>query len=139
MLSLYRQQYGADGGLDARSADNAIGRTSLGLWDLVLRESLQNSWDARTERSGQHLVFRGRVRNVEQQTRVLTKDVFGELPPHCRSTDLLKHIFSHRIRVLVISDSGTRGLGGPFGPMFQGNPGSVETSLISFEILAVNF
>lgn len=113
MLSLYRQQYGADGGLDARSADNAIGRTSLGLWDLVLRESLQNSWDARTDRNGQISYSVDEYEMSEQQTRILTKDVFGELPPNCRSTDLLKHVFSHRIRVLVISDSGTRGLGGP--------------------------
>lgn len=112
-LSLYRQQYGADGGLDARSADNAIGRTSLGLWDLVLRESLQNSWDARTEKTGHICYSVDEYEMSEDQTSVLTEQVFAELPPKCRSTGLHRFIHSKRIRVLVISDSGTRGLGGP--------------------------
>lgn len=123
MLSLYRQQYGADGGLDARSADNAIGRTSLGLWDLVLRESLQNSWDARTEKNGRISFSVDEYEMSMEQTRILTRDVFGELPPHCKSTDLHKHIFEHRIRVLVISDTGTRGLGGPIRADVSGTLG----------------
>ena len=123
MLSLYRQQYGADGGLDARSADNAIGRTSLGLWDLVLRESLQNSWDARTERNG-HISFAVDEYELSaDQTQIVTSDIFGELPPHCKSTNLHKHIFDRRIRVLVISDTGTRGLGGPIRADVSGTSG----------------
>lgn len=123
MLSLYRQQYGADGGLDARSADNAIGRTSLGLWDLVLRESLQNSWDARIEKKGRISYFVDEYEMSLEQTRILTRDVFGQLPPHCKSTDLQKHIFNSRIRVLVISDVGTRGLGGPIRADVSGEHG----------------
>ncbi|MGO4189037.1 hypothetical protein [Pseudarthrobacter sp. TAF60_1] len=123
MLSLYRQQYGADGGLDARSADNAIGRTSLGLWDLVLRESLQNSWDARTEKNGRIAFAVDEYEMSIEQTRILTQDVFGELPPHCKSTELHKHIFDRRIRVLVISDTGTRGLGGPIRADISGTSG----------------
>lgn len=123
MLSLYRQQYGADGGLDAHSADNAIGRTSLGLWDLVLRESLQNSWDARTEMNGRIAFAVDEYEMSIEQTRIVTRDVFGELPPHCKSTDLHKHIFDRRIRVLVISDTGTRGLGGPLRADVSGTSG----------------
>lgn len=123
MLSLYRQQYGADGGLDARSADNAIGRTSLGLWDLVLRESLQNSWDARIEKNGRISFSVDEYEMSREQTRILSDDVFGELPPHCKSTDLHRHIFDHRIRVLVISDMGTRGLGGPIRADVSGTSG----------------
>ncbi|WP_139359559.1 hypothetical protein [Arthrobacter sp. SRS-W-1-2016] len=123
MLSLYRQQYGADGGLDARSADNAIGRTSLGLWDLVLRESLQNSWDARTEKNGKISFSVDEYEMSIEQTRILTEKVFRKLPSHCKSTDLHKHIFDRRIRVLVISDSGTRGLGGPIRADVSGTSG----------------
>lgn len=122
-LALYRQQYGADGGLDARSADNAIGRTSLGLWDLVLRESLQNSWDARADRNGHISYYVDEYEMSKDQTRILTKDVFGELPPHCRSSHLSNHVFGNRIRVLVISDSGTRGLGGPIRADVSGTRG----------------
>lgn len=122
-LSLYRQQYGPDGGLDARSADNAIGRTSLGLWDLVLRESLQNSWDARTEKTGQISYFVDEYEMSQEQTHILTHEVFGQLPPRCKSSDLGKHIFEHRMRVLVISDTGTRGLGGPVRADVSGKSG----------------
>lgn len=123
MFSLYRQQYGADGGVDARSADNAIGRTSLGLWDLVLRESLQNSWDARTDRNGQISYSVDEYEMDEDQTRILASDVFGQLPPNCRSTDLQKHILHRQMRVLVISDEGTRGLGGPIRADVSGKSG----------------
>ncbi|MEQ4565255.1 hypothetical protein [Paenarthrobacter sp. CAP02] len=122
-LSLYRQQYGADGGLDARSADNAIGRTSLGLWDLVLRESLQNSWDARTDKSGPICYSVDEYEMSEYQTSILTTEVFSELPPRCRSTELNKFVHQKRIRVLVISDSGTRGLGGPVRADVSGGQG----------------
>lgn len=123
MLSLYRQQYGADGGLDARSADNAIGRTSLGLWDLVLREALQNSWDARIEKSGNISFAVDEYELSVEQTRIMTSDIFGVLPPHCKSTDLHKHISNRRLRVLVISDTGTRGLGGPIRADVSGMSG----------------
>lgn len=113
MLTLYRQQYGADGGVDARSAENAIGRTSLDLWDLVLRESLQNSWDARSHQNGRIKFAVDEFELAQDQTRTLMREVFQELPPHCQSTNLPKFIFDKRLRVMVISDSGTRGLGGP--------------------------
>lgn len=113
MLTLYRQQYGADGGVDARSAENAIGRTSLDLWNLVLRESLQNSWDARSHQSGPINFSVDEFEMTIDQTRTLMHEVFAELPPHCQSTLLPKYIFERRVRVMVISDSGTKGLGGP--------------------------
>lgn len=113
MLTLYRQQYGADGGVDARSAENAIGRTSLDLWDLVLRESLQNSWDARTHQTGPIKFAVDEFELSQDQTRTIMREVFQELPPHCQSTHLPKFIFDRRLRVMVICDSGTRGLGGP--------------------------
>ncbi|WP_314216101.1 hypothetical protein [Pseudarthrobacter equi] len=59
----------------------------------------------------------------EDQTRILARDVFGQLPPNCRSTELQKHILHRRIRVLVISDEGTRGLGGPIRADVSGKSG----------------
>ncbi|MGJ0386108.1 hypothetical protein [Paenarthrobacter nicotinovorans] len=113
MLSLFRQPYGADGGVDARSAENAIGRSSLDLWDLVLRESLQNSWDARRDANGPISYAVDEYNMTVAQTDVLTKEIFSELPPHCQCTNLNRHVFDGRLRVMVISDSGTKGLGGP--------------------------
>lgn len=113
MLSLFRQPYGADGGVDARSAENAIGRTSLDLWDLVLRESLQNSWDARRDVNGPISYAVDEYNMTVEQTEALTKEIFAELPPHCQCSDLSRHVFDRRLRVMVISDSGTKGLGGP--------------------------
>lgn len=113
MLSLYSQKYGADGGVDARSAENAIGRTSLDLWELVLRESLQNTWDARTKPNGPVTYSVNEFEMTVEQTQVLRTEVLSELPPKGQITELHRHIFNRRIRVIVIADSGTRGLGGP--------------------------
>ena len=121
MLNLYKQKYGADGGVDARSAENAIGRTSLDLWDLVLRESLQNTWDARIHQNGPVTYSVDEFEMSVAQTHVLTSEVLHELPPKCQITELHRHIFHGRMRVLVISDSGTRGLGGPIRGHMSGS------------------
>lgn len=115
-LRLYRHQWEATGSGDAKSIQNAMGKTSLDLWSVLLREALQNSWDARL---GNSIGFSIEEKLLpEAETSVVINDVFGELPPKGASTTLPSRLSGGRLRVLVISDYGTRGLGGPIRANF---------------------
>jgi hypothetical protein len=109
-LDLYSEPYRPEGNIDARAARRALGHPpQLGPWALLLRETLQNSWDAR---SGDDITYRVDAWfPTVTQHQALASEVFQRLPPSKamggqKPTD-------RELPVLVISDHGTRGLGGP--------------------------
>lgn len=110
MFSLYSQPYGADGGVDARSVTNAIGRTRLNLAELVFRESLQNSWDAKINDSISFVLDEKTL--SDHESTIIFQRIFKDLPPSGKCV-ALRRLAGSRLRVLMISDSGTAGLGGP--------------------------
>lgn len=108
---LFRHPWEATGSGDAKSIQKAMGKTTLDLWSVLLRESLQNSWDAR---QGGHIAFHVCDTLLsEEQTGVLVHDLFWELPPRGASRQIPQKVSGGRLRVLTISDYGTTGLGGP--------------------------
>lgn len=120
-LSLYRHQWEATGSGDAKSIQNAMGKTSLDLWSVLLRESLQNSWDARL---GEHIRFCiAEMLLPEEKSAALVTEVFGELPPQGASRRLSGALAHGRLRVITISDYGTRGLGGTVRANFASTKG----------------
>jgi len=108
-LYLYSEPYRPEGNIDARAARRVPGHPpQLGAWALFLRETLQNSWDAR---SGDRIAFRVDAWSPdEDQAAALAHEVFGELPPARAIPDYKP---SDELPVLVVTDYGTRGLGGP--------------------------
>lgn len=111
LFSLFRHPWDATGSGAAKSLQKAMGTTSLGLWDVLLRETLQNSWDARLD---ERIAFRvADTLLSEMQTQVLVHDIFHELPPRGASRKLPAAVRGGRLRVLTIADEGTTGLGGP--------------------------
>lgn len=111
VFSLYRHPWDATGSGDGKSIQKAMGKTSLGLWDVLLRESLQNSWDARI---GNNIGFEIEDRYLSQEeTSFLLSNLFVEFPLKGASKDLHKHVEGGRLPVLIISDKRTAGLGGP--------------------------
>lgn len=120
-LKLYRHQWEPTGSGDAKSIQNAMGKTSLDLWSLLLRESLQNSWDARLHETIRFSIVDSLL--SRSASAVLINDVFGELPPEGASRKLPNKMIDGRIRVLSIADYGTRGLGGPIRANFASKLG----------------
>lgn len=113
-LSWRPELIGPMGMIDGGAAGRALGKPDLAFWDVFLRESLQNSWDART---GEAIGFEvaGREFSEEGMTR-LRRDVFSdELPVEHDplSARLAECVKAGRLRALVVRDSGTVGLSGP--------------------------
>ena len=103
------------GTITAEGLLNTMGRPKLSATEMLIRESLQNSWDAgRIEGVQPHFairIFTPAQEQMEAYGKFFSDRPTGETCPVRRGLD---HFFSAKAPVLMeISDRGTVGLGGP--------------------------
>lgn len=88
--------------------------------ELLIRETLQNSWDAR--QVGVRPTYGVRVREADSRTRrILLDDVFTNLPESLGVLQL--SLLSQGTHLLEIFDRGTSGLDGPVRAVEEARPG----------------
>jgi hypothetical protein len=109
-LHLYSERFQPSGNIDAQAARRAIGKPSLDQWRVFLRETLQNSWDARIRDEGPIGFSADAWRATGRQRSVLIEEIFEATAP---DSDLHYVLGSEDLGLLLISDIETRGLGGP--------------------------
>lgn len=104
----------ASGMTHASTTEKGLGTSkTLNNWDLFVRESLQNSWDARdTTRADDGVTFAIDYRTMSHETTEFIKNqllpIVGEHP------SALKQALSvPELPLLIVSDTGTYGLRGP--------------------------
>lgn len=109
----------AHGGLVAEGALNLLGRPDMDPLVVLVREAVQNSWDARQGRGQVGVDVQSRTLTTEQ-TNVARQQVFRQLPPvglfnggDVAATELTDVLELPKIEILAITDRGTSGLGGP--------------------------
>lgn len=121
------------GGLAGQGYNNLLGRPRLGPLPLVLREAVQNSWDARRRRANGALRFAVRVRTLDAKEETAFRKIFDQndsLEPF-RKNSLAKQLQSKaKIRVLELADFGTVGLSGAPRPDLPNN--GVESRFVNF-------
>lgn len=112
-LKLSAEPFGPFGGMAGDGARKLLGAPPLTPLQAVIRESGQNSWDAR--RGASCVRFEVRLRNLTpSEATVLREQVFAELPVSPASRGPLRGFLDGgRQLVLEVSDFGTVGLGGP--------------------------
>lgn len=111
-LDLQSEKYGATGNVPAVGLQNQLGRPRLDRLSLLVRESAQNSWDARlsddmTVRFG----ISGWILNKEQY-EFLRNTVFKDIPRRLPLKELLQNEQAP-FSVLAVYDRNTKGMGGP--------------------------
>lgn len=114
-LDRHSEKFSADGNLSAEGFEKLLGKPSLQMLAVLMREAIQNSCDATSEDPGLAQV-RVRVRTLtERQCEVLASEVFGELPEEETAAKYLSDVLdtSEPLQVLEIADYGTSGLSGP--------------------------
>lgn len=127
-LDLQSEPFSATGSLASEGARNQLGRPDMDRLSVLIREAVQNSWDARL--SDDHQIrFEVSCWSLSTEQVSLLRDVvFKYVPPRLnvlksllQSTSGSISIFDEeedcdrivKLQVLAISDRGTTGLGGP--------------------------
>lgn len=112
-LDLHAESFPASGGMAADGMKKLLGTPALSLLQTVIREAVQNSWDARLPRHQVH--FQIRLRHLASSEVDALRDViFDDLPAAPSSSKPMRRFLAQkRSLVLELSDFGTKGLGGP--------------------------
>lgn len=108
-MQRYSERYRATGGLAAEGVINQLGRPDIEPLEVLVREAVQNCWDARREQLSAITVEIGRAALDEQTVQVISESVLTDPPPGLPLADELRA----GCRLLYFADFGTTGLGGP--------------------------
>ncbi|MEU0450196.1 hypothetical protein [Streptomyces tendae] len=112
--SWYSQPYPPEGASAAEGIRNQLGRPELDLLTILVRESAQNSWDARLDDSTEPVDYRIDMSTVGPAHSGAWRSLLQAGAPIATENFPLQDTLRRgTIRVLAISDRGTRGLGGP--------------------------
>lgn len=107
-LDRYSEPFTATGGAAAEGILNQLGRPHIHPLEVLVREAVQNSWDARRDDEPTVAVEISRYRLSQAQATVLRQELLADPPP---GLDLPAHIAGEP-EILYFADYGTTGLGG---------------------------
>ena len=108
-LTRYSEPYQATGGLAAEGVINQLGRPDIEPLEVLVREAVQNCWDARREDQRSYRIEIGHRELDVATVRALRGAVLVDPPPDITLDSELRP----GVKVLHFSDFGTAGLGGP--------------------------
>ena len=125
-LSWFPKKFSA-GDIDGVGAKRLLGTPDMPPASVLVRETAQNSWDAKG--ISDTIQFAMNLRELNQPTiEVLRQRIFTADAPKTGLTELLKR---ERVWALEVSDRGTVGLGGPLRNDLSVNAGE-DTNFIDF-------
>lgn len=107
-LERYSERYQPTGGLAAEGVINQLGRPSIEPLEILVREAVQNCWDA-GRRDGPVVVEFGFRTLTDGMAESLRQQALPDPPP----SHPLSESLGDRSDLLYIADFGTTGLGGP--------------------------
>ncbi|MGW4565320.1 hypothetical protein ACWEN3_23815 [Streptomyces sp. NPDC004561] len=109
----FSQPYPPEGASAAEGIRNQLGRPELDQLTVLVRESAQNSWDARLPKSDVPVDYRIDIWTVGPAHTGAWRELLLAGAPSGNNFPLRETLKHGSIRVLAVSDRGTRGLGGP--------------------------
>ncbi|MGP5591291.1 hypothetical protein [Corynebacterium variabile] len=107
-IEWWSQPFPPEGGQTAEGIKKQLGRPKLDEYAVLVREAVQNSWDARVDDSISFHIDISRLKNRALQWRKL----IGPKDQLDKGRSLLSKLHSDSV-ILTLSDRGTAGLGGP--------------------------
>jgi hypothetical protein len=112
MPSWFSQPIPALGAIKGEGIRNQLGRPDLDALTILVREAAQNSWDAALEPGTVPVRFSMDLQRLTGDRRTAWIDLLGAEAPRRDELPLLAQLDDPDLRILVVSDRGTRGLGG---------------------------
>ncbi len=118
------------GDMDASGGDRLLGKTELSRLAVLIRETAQNSWDARNDHG--RPLFGVSLRRTDYRLR----DDLADLLSEGRHGDLASMRRHANFRLLEIYDRGTRGLDGPadLSPAGRGRSARFQDLILKFGV-----
>src|SRR4051812_8210841 len=108
-LERYSEPYNATGGLAAEGVINQLGRPDIEPLEVLVREAVQNCWDAKRQDERGIRVLIGRTRLDLAELDAIRSTLLPDPPPGLPLSEEL----SPGLELLHFADFGTDGLGGP--------------------------
>jgi hypothetical protein len=112
-VSWFSQPFPPEGASLAEGIRNQLGRPELDLLTILVRESAQNSWDARVRTRTEPVDYSIDIWTVGAAHVAAWRDLLRRGAPLNDHLPLHRSLSRPTIRAMAISDRGTRGLGGP--------------------------
>lgn len=109
LLTRYSEPYSATGGLAAEGVLNQLGRPNIAPLEVLVREAVQNCWDAKRDTAPGIAVEIGRTLLTKEQASFCKREILVDPPPGLPLADIL----DDEIELMYFADYGTNGLGGP--------------------------
>jgi hypothetical protein len=97
------------GDIDGEGAKRLLGTPNIPTVSVLVRETAQNSWDARTGHA--HVIFRLHLRRATTHERVILRQQI--FTGRCDGLGLAASLAKEDLWLLEVTDRGTKGLGGP--------------------------
>jgi hypothetical protein len=117
------EPFPASGGLAAEGFVALLGQTGLHDLEILVRETAQNSWDARAGRSLVKMQFSGfELCKGSDGYRVLTDVIFRDRPSKAQFPALNAALGMSRINAILVRDWNTAGLGGATSAAIAAEP-----------------
>lgn len=112
-LDRQSERYAPTGNISGTGVERSLGTPTLDRLHLLIREAVQNAWDARAD--DEHPVrFRVRIRTLTSGQTGNLRELFADLPEGSDiAAKIEKSLGNARSRVIEIADYRTTGLGGP--------------------------
>jgi hypothetical protein len=110
-MQRFSEPFPPHGALAAEGAENLLGRPRLDPLVVLVREAVQNSWDARTE-DARPVAFGVAGHHLDASQRdYVRREVFRDVP---RAAPRLREVLARdELLLLSLTDRGTSGLAGP--------------------------
>ena len=112
MLDWIPERLPPSGGLSAEGFYKLLGRPSLDPLTVLVRETAQNSWDARTK-GARSVRFDLELRRADDGLKSVLRTEIFKSASDVHGTSLDRVLQDRDLQVLTVSDRGTRGLDGP--------------------------
>jgi hypothetical protein len=104
------ERYSSEGGTSGEAVIQNLGRPRMDSATILLREAVQNSWDARLDREHGHIEVNIELRTITPDQLGLLTDVVFQTKP---ADHPLQNLLQDGLQVLTIQDKYTTGLNGP--------------------------
>lgn len=109
-LILKSERFSPEGSISGTAIRKNLGRSALDPLSILIREAVQNSWDARLDRAAGCISFSAQLKTLDwREVGVLKDSVFAAIPEAHPIKDVLKD----KLGVMILRDTGTTGLNGP--------------------------